>query len=154
MLAVDAELQLKGLKGWRMVKASDFFTDALTVDLAPDELIVNVRLTPSPASAYAKLKQRASHFAIVGVAVAIEVEGGVIRRARVGVTGAGPRATRLSAVEQALTGKPATPETADAAGALATLDQVNADIHASEAYRRAMIPVFTRRAVKRALARA
>jgi carbon-monoxide dehydrogenase medium subunit len=154
MLAVDAELQLKGLKGWRMVKASDFFTDALTVDLAPDELIVNVRLTPSPASAYAKLKQRASHFAIVGVAVAIEVEGGAIRRARVGVTGAGPRATRLSAVEQALTGKPATPETADAAGALATLDQVNADIHASEAYRRAMIPVFTRRAVKRALARA
>jgi carbon-monoxide dehydrogenase medium subunit len=63
---------------------------------------------------------------------------------------------RLTAVEAALAGKPATTDTvaAAAAGAGANLEAVNEDIHASEAYRRAMIPVFARRALEAALARA
>lgn len=153
MLAADAELHLKGPKGWRKVKASDFFQGLFTVDLAPDEIIVGVQFAPVKAAAYAKLHQRASHFAIVGVAAAIEVKGGVIQWARIGLTGAGSHATRLTAVEKALTGKPATKQTIDGAAALATLDEVNSDIHASEEYRRAMIPVFTRRALEGALAR-
>jgi len=154
MLAVDAELHLKGPKGWRKVKASDFFQGLFTVDLAPDEMIVGVQFKPVRAAAYAKLHQRASHFAIVGVASAVEVKAGVIQWARIGLTGAGTHATRLTAVEQALAGKPATKQSLEAAAALATLDEVNSDIHASETYRRAMIPVFTRRALEGALARA
>ena len=153
MLAVDAELHLKGPKGWRKVKASDFFQGLFTVDLAPDEMIVGVQFKPVRAAAYAKLHQRASHFAIVGVASAVEVKAGVIQWARIGLTGAGTHATRLTAVEQALAGKPATKQSLEAAAALATLDEVNSDIHASETYRRAMIPVFTRRALEGALAR-
>ena len=155
MLAVDAEIHVKGLKGWRAVKAADFFQDLFTVSLAPDEIIAGVQFAPVKAAAYAKLHQRASHFAIVGVAAALEVAQGTIRSARVGLTGASTHAMRLSSVEQALAGKPATAKTIEEAAreAGAGVEAVNADIHASEEYRRAMIPVFTRRALAAALAR-
>ena len=153
MLALDAELQLQSTRGSRTVKASSFFQDVFTVDLAPDEMIVSVRFAPVRAAAYAKLHQRASHFAIVGVAAAVQASGGVITSARVGLTGAGSHAVRLTAVEKALEGQPATKAGIAAAAALATLDEVNADIHASQSYRRAMIPVFTRRALEAAIGR-
>ena len=154
MLAVDAEIHIKGPKGWRKVKASDFFQGLFTVDLQPDEIIAGVQLAPVKAAAYAKLHQRASHFAIVGVAAAVEVNGGVFQSARIGLTGASTHATRLSAVEQALAGKPATTETIATASAVASVDELNSDIHASDEYRRAMVKVFTRRALEEALARA
>ena len=155
MLAVDAEIHIKGPKGWRKVKASDFFQGLFTVDLQPDEIIAGVQFAPVKAAAYAKLHQRASHFAIVGVAAAVDVKSGVFQSARIGLTGAGTHATRLTAVEQALAGKPATKETIATAAAAASLDDdINSDIHASDEYRRAMIKVFTRRALEEALARA
>lgn len=155
MLAVDAEIHMKGPTGWRVVKADRFFQDLFTVDMAPDEIIASVRFAPARATAYAKLRQRASHYAIVGVAAALKVSSGTIQSARVGLTGAGPHAMRLTGVEQALAGQPLTPAVIAAAAqrAGADLRQVNADIHASEAYRRAMIPVFTRRALEGAMRR-
>jgi carbon-monoxide dehydrogenase medium subunit len=155
MLALDAEVHIKGPGGWRAVKASDFFKDLFTVDLAADEIIAGVQFAPVKAAAYAKLHQRASHYAIVGVAAALDVDGGNIRSARVGITGASTHAVRLTAVEQALAGQPATQQTVEAAARTAGqgLEPINADLHASEQYRRAMIPVFTRRALVAALAR-
>jgi carbon-monoxide dehydrogenase medium subunit len=153
MLAVDAAIHLKGSEGSRVVKATDFFQGPFTVDLAPDEIIVSVQFAPAPTSAYAKLHQRASHFAIVGVAAAVELGQGVIQSARIGLTGAGPCAVRLRNVEKALAGRAPTSATIAAAceTAGADLTDINADIHASEAYRRAMISVFTRRALERAV---
>jgi carbon-monoxide dehydrogenase medium subunit len=153
MLAVDADMHIKGPGGWRMVKATQFFTDLLTVDLAPDEILVNVQFNPVRSSAYAKLYQRASHFAIVGAAAALDVSNGTIRGARIGVTGAGPYAVRLSHVEQALVGQRATKDVFAAAtrNAGAELPHVNSDIHASAEYRRAMIAVFARRALEAAI---
>ena len=89
MLALDAEIHLKGPKGWRVVKAPDFFEGLFTVDMATDEIVASVQFVPVRAAAYAKLHQRASHYAIVGVAAALEVSGGRIVSARVGLTGAG-----------------------------------------------------------------
>jgi carbon-monoxide dehydrogenase medium subunit len=155
MLALDAEIHLKGPKGWRAVKAADFFRGLFTVDLAPNEIIAGVQIVPVKPAAYAKLHQRASHFAIVGVAAAVDVKDGVIQSARIGVTGAAAHATRLTDVERALAGKAASAATVEAAArnAGAGLQNVNADIHASEEYRRAMVAVFTERALKGALAR-
>jgi aerobic carbon-monoxide dehydrogenase medium subunit len=156
MLALDAEILIAGAKGARAAKASTFFQGLFTVDLGPEEIITGVRFAPIRAAAYAKLHQRASHFAIVGVAAALEVSGGNITSARVGVTGATASAKRLTKVEQQLIGKNAAAETiADASkGAGAELEDVNADLHGSEDYRRAMVAVFTRRALTAALARA
>lgn len=156
MQALDAAINLKGPKGPRVVKASAFFLGLFTVDLAPDELIVSVQFEPLKASAYAKLYQRASHFAIVGVAAALTVKDERIEVARVGLTGASTHATRLTEVEDALAGRPLSTETLEAAAQLAggSVDDFNADLHASAEYRRAMVPVYTARALKRAMARA
>jgi carbon-monoxide dehydrogenase medium subunit len=155
MLALDAEIHLKGSKGWRAVKASDFFQGFFTVDLAAEEIIAGVQFAPVRTAAYAKLRQRASHFAIVGVGAALDMGQGVIRSARIGLTGASTHATRLVKVEEALKGKPASKSSIEAAVQLAAdgVVDVNSDIHASERYRRAMVPVFTRRALEAALAR-
>ncbi len=156
MLALDAAIHLKSPKGSRVVKASDFFRGLFTVDLAADEIIVGVEFSPVKSAAYAKLAQRASHFAIIGVAAALDAKGGTIQSARVGVTGASSHATRLTDVEKALAGKPLSMSSIEAAArtAGAKLEDLNADIHASQEYRRAMIPVFAERALTRALARA
>jgi carbon-monoxide dehydrogenase medium subunit len=156
MLALDAGIHITGPGGSRVVKANDFFQDLFTVDLASDEIITAVQFTPVRSAAYAKLHQRASHYAIVGVAVALDVRGGTIQSARVGLTGASSHATRLTSVEQALAGQPLSAKTIESAAQVAGSDvkEISADIHASESYRRAMIPVFTRRALEGASARA
>ena len=156
MLALDAELHLKGPGGWRTVGAPDFFQGMLTVDLAADEILTKVTFAPVRAAAYAKLHQRASRFAIVGVAAALDVRDGRIASARIGLTGASSTPSRLTRVEEALAGRPVSSGTVAAAAAVAGdgVDDLNDDIHASADYRRAMIRVFTRRALDRALMRA
>jgi carbon-monoxide dehydrogenase medium subunit len=92
----------------------------------------------------------------VGVAAALAVKDRPIVSARVGLTGACPSAVRLAKVEQSLAGKPLSQATMTAASkdAAADLPSVNADLHASEEYRRAMVDVFTRRALEAAMQRA
>jgi len=155
LLAVDAQIQLQGPAGTRAVAAQDFFQDLFTVDLGADEIITAIRFAPVRAAAYAKLYQRASRFAIVGVAAALVVADGVISSARIGLTGALSSAVRLPHVEDALVGQAPTAETASnaAKGAGTNLSDVNGDLHASEEYRRAMVSVFTKRAIEGALAR-
>jgi carbon-monoxide dehydrogenase medium subunit len=156
MVALQAEIHLKGPSGWRAVPAVDFFQDLFTVDMAEDELIVSVQFSPVRAAAYAKLHQRASHYAIVGVAASLKIDGGTITVARIGLTGASTHAQRMPEVEEALRGRPANAGTFAAASATAGdgLADVNSDLHASEGYRRAMVKVFTRRALTAAAARA
>ena len=156
MLAADAEIEIRGKNGSRTVKAADFFQGFYTVDLQPSEIITAVRFAAVRSAAYAKLHQRASHYAVVGVAAALDVKGGVIQSARIGVTGATTHAVRLTDVENALAGKKASADVIGAAShnAGSGLADLNADLHGSADYRRAMIPVFTRRALLKALERA
>ena len=156
MLALDADILIAGPKGRRVVKAGRFFKGLFTVDLGPEEIITAVQFAPLKTAAYVKLHQRASHFAIVGVAAVLEISDGVVKAARVGVTGATPSASRVTAVEQQLNGKKASSEAfaVAAKNAGADLKDVNGDLHAGEEYRRAMVAVFTRRALDAALTRA
>ena len=156
ILALDAEIHLRGPSGARTAKAGSFFQGLFTVDLGAEEIITAVRFSPTRSAAYAKLHQRASHFAIVGVAAALEIAAGKISGARVATTGACAAAVRLAGVERKLIGSAATREVVEAAAvdAGAGLEDVNDDLHASEEYRRAMVSVFARRALLGALERA
>jgi carbon-monoxide dehydrogenase medium subunit len=156
MVALDADLHLRSASGTRVVKATTFFQDLFTVDMQPDEILMAVSFVPVKASAYVKLFQKASHYAIVGVAAALDVSAGAITSARIGLTGASTHAVRLTKVEQALAGQMLSPEAVGkaAAGAGADLESINSDIHASAEYRRAMIEVFVKRAVLAAAGRA
>jgi carbon-monoxide dehydrogenase medium subunit len=154
MVALDADIHLRSGAGPRTVKAADFFQDLFTVDLRPDEILTGVSFAPAKASAYAKLYQKASHYAIVGVAAVLDVKDGRIQSARIGLTGASTHAMRLTQVEQALSGKGADAVEQATRTAGDGLEPINADIHAGADYRRAMIGVFARRAVLAAVARA
>ncbi len=105
-------------------------------------------------TAYQKFDHPASHYALTGVAAGVTVgQNGTIERARIGVTGVGPKAYRATAVEQALEGKGADAIAGAAQHAADGID-CNDDIHASAEYRAHLASVFTRRAVEAALARA
>ena len=154
VVALDASIHIAGPGGERTVAAGDFFSGLFEVDLAEDELITSVSFDAPSQAAYAKLRHPASHFAIVGVAASLTVEGGVCTGARVAVTGASTHAQRLGAVEDALTGSALDEDAIAAAAAAAdSLGDLNADLAGSEDYRRAMTRVFTGRAIAAAASR-
>lgn len=159
VLALNAELVLQGAGGERIVKAADFFVDMLTTDVQPGELLTEIRLAvPAQpnASAYLKVPQAASGFAVVGVAAQLEMDGGTCKSISIGVTGLAPKAYRAAAVEAALTGVALDEASVSAAAAQADAAASDAmgDIHASEEYRRHLARVFTKRAVQAAAAKA
>ena len=112
-------------------------------------------LEAGTVSAYAKFANPASGYAMVGVAAQATLSGGVARNVRVVLTGASDHATRLTGVESALEGQALTADSIAAACAQAGagLDLMG-DIHASAEYRRAMVDVYARRALAKALERA
>jgi aerobic carbon-monoxide dehydrogenase medium subunit len=157
ILALDAEIIAANTSGTRTIPARDFFVDMLTTQLHPGEILTQIRIAPRRASsgtAYEKLHQPASGFAIVGVAANILLgKGGkIIEQAAIGITGLAAKAFRAEAVEQALTGKAVSDKVIeDASRNAAQSVEPLSDLHASGEYRREMARVFTRRAVARAI---
>ena len=155
VLALEAQLSVAGPRGTRTVSALDFFHGFYTTDLAPDEILTEVRvpvLGPGTGTAYGKWTRRACDFAVVGGAAAVGVAGGPIRRAAVALTGVGDKAVRASAVEQALSGRPATESSLREAAQLAAegLEPPD-DLNASADFRRHLARVMTRRVLEKAL---
>ncbi len=149
MLALDAVLVVKSSRGERTIKAGDFFRGLLETALEPDELITTVEVKAAPRSAYAKLPNPASHYAIVGVAVALQGEGSS-GTARIGITGAANSAYRASGAEAALSGKAINAESiAQAASQANDGRELLSDIWASSEYRASMIDVMTQRALEK-----
>ena len=127
----------------RDIPGDAFFTGMFETALEPGELVTAVRFQVPDQAAYAKFRNPASRYAIVGVFVArfgAEV--------RVAVTGAGPSVFRASAIEEAL----AKDFRAEALAAVAVdAGDLNADIHASAEYRAHLVTVMARRAVETCL---
>ena len=129
----------------RSVAGDDFFTGLYATALEPGELITAVSFPELRRAAYVKFKQPASRFALVGVMVAQGASG-----VRVAVTGAKDCVFREPALEAALSRE----FSAQAARACRVpAADLLIDLHASAAYRAAMIPVMAARAVELALAR-
>lgn len=124
----------------REITADDFFEGLFTTALDEDEIIVSVRVPAATKAGYAKFRQPASLFALVGVCV-VDTGKGV----RVAVTGAGDDGVfRHEGLETALSGN----WSADAVdGADVSDEGLMADIHASAAYRAHLIKVMTKRAL-------
>ena len=127
----------------REIAADDFFQGLFTTALEEGELITAIRFPIPKRAHYEKLRQKASHFPLVGVFIA-QYDAGV----RVAITGAGNGVFRHKGLEEALT-KSFTPEAAAAVKIDAS--ELNSDLHASAAYRANLISVLTQRAVRAAL---
>jgi aerobic carbon-monoxide dehydrogenase medium subunit len=152
ILALEAEIDLAGPRGRRTVKASAFFVDLLQTAIEPNEILTEIRVPATAKSvAYVKTEQKASGFALVGVAAIV---GGDL--VRIGITGVAAKAYRAAAVEQLLAGQRTPTAQAIALAAAHAADGVEplSDIHASAEFRAHLAEVNTRRAIERALARA
>jgi xanthine dehydrogenase YagS FAD-binding subunit len=117
LVALDAEVRLAGTSGTRTVRLADFYrlpgdTPEVENDLRPDELITEVvvpRLDWARRSTYVKVRDRQSYeFALCSAAVALDIRESRVVDARVAVGGVATRPWRLTAVEAALRGAPAT----------------------------------------------
>ena len=127
----------------RKIAADDFFQGMFATALKDGELITAVSFPAPKKAAYMKFVQPASRFALVGVFVA-QTDSGV----RVAVTGAGNGVFRHKGLEAALS---ANFTAASAASVKIDASNLNADIHASAAYRANLISVQTQRAVTKML---
>jgi carbon-monoxide dehydrogenase medium subunit len=155
LLALDATFRIAGPDGTSEVPASEFFLGMFETALDRNEVLTGVSFDAAPHSAYAKYHHPASHYAVVGAAAVLQMNGDVIASAHIAVTGLGDRAFRATAVETALAGvKPSDVAalTAACAGAGRGVE-ARADTFASAEYRTAMADVYVERAVRSAAAR-
>ncbi|HET8628095.1 MAG TPA: xanthine dehydrogenase family protein subunit M [Thermomicrobiales bacterium] len=154
-LALGAQMKAIGPNGNRTIAADDFFVDLLTSALEPGEVLTEITIPAKQGKtgmSYQKFSHPASGYAVVGVAAVVNLDdSGTCTDCRVAITGAGPKATRATATEDALKGKKLDEQTiagaADKAGE--GMDFLG-DIYASEEYRQHLVKVFTKRALEAA----
>lgn len=130
----------------RKIASEDFFQGLFTTALEEGEIITKISFPIAQKAAYAKFRNPASRYALVGVFVAKRAEG-----PRVAVTGAGANGVfRWTEAEEALKAR-FTAKSLE--GLTAKADGLNSDIHADAAYRAHLVGVMARRAVQAATAR-
>jgi carbon-monoxide dehydrogenase medium subunit len=124
----------------RQIPADQYFAGLFSTALEPGELITAIGFPKPQKAGYAKLEQRASRYALVGVFVAQTAAG-----VRVAVTGSGSNGVfRVPELEKALTAN-FSPDACK--GVTVSAADMLSDIHGSAEYRAAMVPVMAARAV-------
>ena len=160
LVLLDAACQIVSPSGERTVAAQDVFVDYMTTSLSADEVLTEIRvpaLSSDTGTAYVKFTRVEGGFAIVGVGACLRLNPDkTCRSIRVGMCGAAPVPVRLTAIEDTLTGKVVDDAFVDAVAAAAyeSAHDPVVELHAAADYKREMVRVFTRRAVKTALERA
>ena len=143
----------------RTVEARDFFTGLMSTAIGENALLTAIdvkALSKGMGAAYVKFAHPASRYAVIGVAAVVSVSGGTCSAAAVAVGGLVSRPTRASTVESALVGQSLTADViTNAAGRVVSDlgDDILGDIYASAEYRRAVVPVWVRRALVAAAGR-
>ena len=151
-LVLDTDFEAVGPDGARTIPADEFFVTYMTTSLETTEVLTAVRFAPfAPQRRWAiqEFARRNGDLALAGIALTLNVDGGLCRDVRIAAFGVEATAVRLTAAEQLLEGQPAQAaqfEQAGKAGA-AQLDDPMSCIHASSAYRRHLIGVLTTRAL-------
>jgi carbon-monoxide dehydrogenase medium subunit len=158
MLAMEASVVLTSSTGERVVPIGEFLVDTFTTSIAPTEILTEVRVpTPPPRSGgtYLKLERKVGDFATVAVAVAMTLQNGSLGRVGIALTGVGLKNIDAADAAASLTGAAPTVETFAEAGRLAAAASTPVtDVRGTEAYKRHMVDVFTRRGLATAFAAA
>jgi len=156
LLAMRAQVEVRGPRGTRAIALDDFFLGPFTTALEPDEIITSVRVPdpgPQAGGTYLKLERKVGDFATVGVAVHVSLQDGRVRRAGIALTAVGPTNLRATAAEEALAGAALDDavirETARLAAEAA---QPRDDLRGSAEYKRQVVRVFTERGLRKAAA--
>jgi aerobic carbon-monoxide dehydrogenase medium subunit len=155
LIALGAQVSAVHSKGERRIAVEDLFAGYFETILQKNELISELRIPPQGGArtAYCKVTTgSAEDWPAVGVAVSVEQEGSVLKSARVVVSAATEKAMRLKGAEQALAGGAVDDQALKRAGDAAA-DEVEciSDVRGSAPYKRELVRVFVRRALRQAL---
>jgi carbon-monoxide dehydrogenase medium subunit len=154
MLAMRAEITVRGPNGTRTIPIDEFFQGPFTTALEPTEILTGVRIPDPGARAggtYLKLERKVGDFATVGVAVHVSFSNGSVGTAGIALTGVGPKNLRAEAAEQALAGRALDDEAiSEAAKLAAEAAEARTDVRGTEAYKRNVVRVFVERGLRKA----
>jgi len=159
LIATDASVVCRSVDGERKIAARSFFLDSFVTAIEPTEVLTEVRVPiPGPRSggAYQKLERRAGDFSTVGVAVQLALDdGGRIDRIGIGLTAVAEQPFEAVAAESEIRGGiPSEGLFDQAAAAAAAESRPVADAHGPVDYKLGMVREMTKRALRRAAARA
>ena len=159
MLALGAEVELTGPNGSRTVPITEFFVGLLETALAPDELLVEIRVPVPPAGsggAYYKIERKVGDFATIAVGSQLTLDGsGKVTSAGIGLTNAAVMPLKATDAEAFLVGKMLDAATMEEAGRLAMeMSDPASDTRAPAEYKKAMVKELTIRTLTRAAERA
>jgi carbon-monoxide dehydrogenase medium subunit len=160
MMAVllDAELCIASPAGIRTVAARDFLRDTLSVDLAGDEIVIEIvlpKLLPDTGWGFEEVARRSGDFALAAVATTLTISDGKIAQARIAMTGVAPTARRVLDAERLLVGIRLDDGVGnDVIEAVRAATEPPTDLHASSDYRRHLVGVLAGRALAAAWRRA
>ncbi len=152
--ALDGEIKLVGPKGERWVKPEAFFLGYLMTTMEPTEILTEIRLPVSPVGSgwsVQELARKENYFAIAGAICLLAVEGDKVTQADLGLMGVSPAPLKPRGAEDELRGNAFSDVIIEkvAKSVMETVEP-DSDLHGSEAYRREMAGVVTRRALKEA----
>ncbi|HEX2287392.1 MAG TPA: xanthine dehydrogenase family protein subunit M [Gaiellaceae bacterium] len=154
MLAMRAEITVRGPNGTRTIPIDEFFAGPFTTALEPTEILTGVRIPDPGARAggtYLKLERKVGDYATVGVAVHISFSNGSVSSAGIALTGVGPKNLRAEAAEQVLAGRALDDEAiSEAARLAAEAAEPRTDIRGTEEYKRNLVRVFVERGLRKA----
>jgi aerobic carbon-monoxide dehydrogenase medium subunit len=155
MVALGSRLSVIGSNGERTIAVEDLFAGYYETVLANDELIGEL-VVPSQAgrrSVYLKVTTRAAHdWPTLGVAVSLEADRTAIRQARIVISAATEKPTRIAAAESVLGGGRIEDKLLRAAAEAAAAEvDVRSDVRGSAAYKKRLVRVYVERAIRQAL---
>jgi carbon-monoxide dehydrogenase medium subunit len=158
MLAYGAEVVARGKSATRTIAIDDFFVGLFESSLAPGEILTEIRIpkpTAGSGGAYLKIERKVGDYAVAAVAVQLTLVGGSIKSVRVGLTNVNSIPSRAKGAEAELLGKAPTDDVLEAAGKAAAAEcDPSADLRGQVDYKRDMVRVLLKRAVRRAVERA
>lgn len=154
-LAVGGVVIAQGPNGTREIAADDFFVDALTTAVEPDEVVTGVKVRTKGRSAYDKLGRRGGQtdYAVAGASAWVLKENGSISDCRIALTGVASKPVLAEAAAAALIGTDGSEKAiAEAAAKAAEGITILEDLYGSVEFKTHLAQVYAKRAVAKALA--
>jgi carbon-monoxide dehydrogenase medium subunit len=155
--ALKAKVVIRGPEGERVVGMDGFYIGPFTTAVGDSDIVTEIRipLRANSSSAHEKVERRAGDFAIAAVSAAVWLDGGVISEAGLALSAVGPITIQVTRAEEMLAGKTPSEELFVAAGEIAAADCAPlADGRGTVDYKRHLAGVLSKRALRRATARA
>jgi aerobic carbon-monoxide dehydrogenase medium subunit len=155
--ALKATAVIRGADGERLVGLDEFHIGPYMTAVGDGELLTEIRLPlrPNAGSAHEKVERRAGDWAIAAASAAVWMDGNTIADAGLALSAVGPTTVHVTRAEELLRGQAPSDELFDQAGAIGSEDcSPVADGRGPVDYKRHLAGVLTKRALRRAAARA